>query len=53
LFTKRYRKLLTANCTKENIPQKLMEEMVDSNILRKEYITKRIFNKNLKKVMYS
>jgi len=43
-------KQLLANYTKENIPQKLMEAIVDSNVLRKEYIAKRILDKNPKKV---
>jgi len=43
-------KQLLANYTRENIPQKLMEAIVESNTLRKEYIAKRIIDKNPKKV---
>jgi UDPglucose 6-dehydrogenase len=43
-------KQLLANYTKENIPQKLIEAIVDSNVLRKEYIAKRILDKKPKKV---
>ena len=43
-------KQLLANYTKENIPQKLIEATVDSNVIRKEFIAKRILEKNPKKV---
>ena len=43
-------KQLLANYTRENIPQKLIEAIVDSNVLRKEFIAKRILDKNPKKV---
>jgi len=43
-------KQLLANYTRDNIPQKLMKAIVDSNVLRKEYIAKRILDKKPKKV---
>ncbi len=43
-------KQLLANYTLENIPQKLIEAVVDSNVLRKEFIAKRVLDKNPKKV---
>ncbi len=43
-------KQLLANYTIDNIPQKLIEAIVDSNTTRKEYIAKRILDKNPKKV---
>ncbi len=43
-------KQLLANYTLENIPQKLIEAVVDSNVLRKEFIAKRILDRNPKKV---
>ncbi|HIQ50757.1 MAG TPA: nucleotide sugar dehydrogenase [Nautiliaceae bacterium] len=43
-------KQLLANYTKENIPQKLIEAIVDSNLTRKEYIVKRVLDKNPKVV---
>jgi len=43
-------KQLLANYTKENIPQKLIEAIVDSNLTRKEYIVKRVLDENPKVV---
>ncbi len=43
-------KQLLANYTRENIPQKFIEAVVDSNVLRKEFIAKRVLDKNPKKV---
>jgi UDPglucose 6-dehydrogenase len=43
-------KQLLANYKLENIPQKLIEATVDSNTTRKEYIAKRILDKNPKTV---
>lgn len=43
-------KQLLANYTIDNIPQKLMEAIVESNVLRKEHIAKQILDKNPKKV---
>jgi len=43
-------KQLLANYTLENIPQKLIEAVVDSNVLRKEFVAKRVLDKNPKKV---
>ena len=43
-------KQLLANYAIDNIPQKLIEAIVDSNTTRKEYIAKRILDKNPKKV---
>ena len=43
-------KQLLANYTLDNIPQKLIEAVVDSNVLRKEFIAKRVLDKNPKKV---
>jgi len=43
-------KQLLANYTKENIPQKLIESIVDSNLTRKEYIVKRVLDENPKVV---
>jgi len=43
-------KQLLANYTINNIPQKLIEAIVDSNTTRKEYIAKRILDKKPKKV---
>jgi len=43
-------KQLLANYTKENIPQKLIEAIVDSNLTRKEYIVKRVLDKKPKVV---
>ncbi len=43
-------KQLLANYTIDNIPQKLIEAIVESNVLRKEYIAKRILDKKPKKV---
>ncbi|MRI83289.1 MAG: UDP-glucose 6-dehydrogenase [Nitratiruptor sp.] len=43
-------KQLLANYTLENIPQKLMEAIVESNTLRKEYIVHRILERKPKKV---
>ncbi len=39
-------KQLLANYTLENIPQRLIEAIVDSNTIRKEFIAKRILDKN-------
>jgi len=43
-------KQLLANYTIDNIPQKLMEAIVESNVLRKEHIAKQILEKKPKKV---
>ena len=43
-------KQLLANYTIDNIPQKLIEAIVDSNTTRKEYIAKKILDKKPKKV---
>jgi len=43
-------KQLLANYTLENIPQKLIEAIVESNTVRKEYIAKRVLDKNPKTV---
>ncbi len=43
-------KQLLANYTLDNIPQKLIEATVDSNVLRKEFIVKQILDKKPKKV---
>ena len=43
-------KQLLANYTIDNIPQKLMEAIVESNVLRKEHIAKQILDKKPKKV---
>ncbi len=43
-------KQLLANYTKENIPQRLIEAIVDSNTTRKEFIAKRILDQKPKKV---
>ncbi len=43
-------KQLLANYTLDNIPQKLMEAIVESNTLRKEHIVKQILNRKPKKV---
>ena len=43
-------KQLLANYTIDNIPQRLIEAIVDSNTTRKEYIAKRILDKKPKKV---
>ena len=43
-------KQLLSNYTIDNIPQKLIEAIVDSNTTRKEYIAKKILDKKPKKV---
>ena len=43
-------KQLLANYTLDNIPQKLIEAIVESNTIRKEYIVKQILDKKPKKV---
>ena len=43
-------KQLLSNYKIENIPQKLIEAIVDSNITRKEFIVKRVLDKNPKVV---
>jgi len=43
-------KQLLANYTIDNIPQRLIEAIVDSNATRKEYIAKKILDKKPKKV---
>ncbi len=43
-------KQLLANYTIDNIPQKLVKAVVESNVTRKEYIAKRILDKKPKKV---
>jgi UDPglucose 6-dehydrogenase len=41
-------KQLVANYTLDNIPQRLMESIIDSNIIRKEFIAKRVLEKKPK-----
>jgi len=43
-------KQLLANYRIDNIPQKLIEAIVDSNVIRKEFITKRVLERNPKVV---
>ena len=43
-------KQLLSNYTIDNIPQKLIEAIVDSNVTRKEYIAKKILDQKPKKV---